>query len=634
MKNTWIFSILTLLLVGCTSQSDKSVQTPNPHKFDDPNMVKLYEWKDHRQTDSLLAYLESANAHYRQFAALAFASVMDTAAIDPLCHVLEDSIPAVSQAAAYALGQIGSEESAFSLLASAKREADSHHSSIYWEALGACVSEAQFSTVRNEVSSISNTSGVAYYLYKVAIRQMLNRSDSALVHDQLACGRVDDQLRACHSLLRNRANLFPEFEDQLIELSQASAIDLQIAATGALARVQGSNARTRLEDLLNNPENDINLLVTALRSYSRQEHYKDSVLAPLVYHTNREVALTAVQYLTDSSFVAQLPVPQDPVVEAAMLQHLPHFIDAHYDQLYNHLSQLEDPYVRAAWIGMLAQNEKSDSLLIATMTNPSVARIESTAACEGLIRLEESGEAPDGTAFLEIIRNGFETQDITIMALLAIHMRQFPERYRNADLTFMEVAKDQLQLPQDIETYYEIDHTLSVLRDKQWTAPSPEWNHPINWDLVRSIPSNAQVVISTSAGDVTVELTVDDAPASVSNFVDLIQQGYYNGKAFHRVVPNFVIQTGCPRGDGFGSVPYSIRSEFDVHEYRTGALGMASAGKDTESCQWFITHSPTPHLEGRYTIFGYVVDGMNVVNEIHQGDSLLHITLQWENNNQ
>ena len=113
------------------------------------------------------------------------------------------------------------------------------------------------------------------------------------------------------------------------------------------------------------------------------------------------------------------------------------------------------------------------------------------------------------------------------------------------------------------------------------------------------------------------------------NFIDLTERGFFNGKNFHRVVPNFVIQGGCPRGDGYGSLNYNIRSEFnDRTEYHeAGCVGMASAGPHTESTQWFVTHSSTPHLDGRYTLFGKVTAGMDVVNQIQQSDIIKAVTL-------
>jgi cyclophilin family peptidyl-prolyl cis-trans isomerase len=93
------------------------------------------------------------------------------------------------------------------------------------------------------------------------------------------------------------------------------------------------------------------------------------------------------------------------------------------------------------------------------------------------------------------------------------------------------------------------------------------------------------------------------------------------------VVPNFVIQAGCNRGDGSGSEDYSIRSEFTTTRYKTGSMGMASAGKDTEGTQWFITHCPTPHLDGRYAIFAEVVSGMEVVQRMEVGDQITGIEI-------
>ena len=114
---------------------------------------------------------------------------------------------------------------------------------------------------------------------------------------------------------------------------------------------------------------------------------------------------------------------------------------------------------------------------------------------------------------------------------------------------------------------------------------------------------------------------------SVATFVTLAKKGFYDGKTFHRVIANFVAQGGCPRGDGFGGLDYSIASEFAPLNYGTGYVGLASAGKDTESCQWFITHSPTPHLDGNYTIFAKVVEGMDVVLKLMIGDKIESVKL-------
>ena len=134
-------------------------------------------------------------------------------------------------------------------------------------------------------------------------------------------------------------------------------------------------------------------------------------------------------------------------------------------------------------------------------------------------------------------------------------------------------------------------------------------------------------VVTTSKGAFTIALFPDDAPLTVDNFVQLAVRGYFDGITIHRVVPNFVIQDGDPRGDGNGGPGYQIRCEINEVPYDRGAVGMALSGKDTGGSQWFVTHSPQPHLDGGYTVFGNVVSGMDVVDSIVRGDIIRSISI-------
>ena len=115
--------------------------------------------------------------------------------------------------------------------------------------------------------------------------------------------------------------------------------------------------------------------------------------------------------------------------------------------------------------------------------------------------------------------------------------------------------------------------------------------------------------------------------ATVKNFVRLAERGYFDGLTVHRVVPNFVIQDGDPTGTGSGGPGYTIRCEYNHLRYESGMVGMALSGKDTGGSQWFITHSPQPHLNGRYTIFAHVVSGMDVVWRVVQGDRVTKVEI-------
>lgn len=141
---------------------------------------------------------------------------------------------------------------------------------------------------------------------------------------------------------------------------------------------------------------------------------------------------------------------------------------------------------------------------------------------------------------------------------------------------------------------------------------------------------NGQVkaVVTTEKGAFTIEFFPEDAPLAVDNFIKLAKSNYFNNVAIHRVVPNFVVQDGDPRGDGNGSPGWQIRCEINEIPYERGALGMALSGKDTGGSQWFVTHSPQPHLDGGYTVFGRVnASGMKIVDNLARGDKILSVKI-------
>jgi peptidyl-prolyl cis-trans isomerase B (cyclophilin B) len=138
-------------------------------------------------------------------------------------------------------------------------------------------------------------------------------------------------------------------------------------------------------------------------------------------------------------------------------------------------------------------------------------------------------------------------------------------------------------------------------------------------------------IIKTSKGDMTVEFYGKDAPGTVKNFVDLSKKGFYNGLNFHRVIPNFVIQGGCPQGNGAGGPGYTIPCELsgDNQYHDKGVLSMAHAGRNTGGSQFFICHNRqnTQHLDRNHTCFGKVVEGLDIIDLVQQGDKILSIEI-------
>ena len=131
----------------------------------------------------------------------------------------------------------------------------------------------------------------------------------------------------------------------------------------------------------------------------------------------------------------------------------------------------------------------------------------------------------------------------------------------------------------------------------------------------------------TDRGTIRVELAADKAPLTVANFVNLAQRGYYDGLKFHRVITDFMIQGGCPLGTGTGGPGYKFEDEKNGVKHQVGSLSMANAGPNTNGSQFFITHVPTPWLDGKHTVFGKVTEGLDVVDAVKQGDLITKVTI-------
>ena len=136
-----------------------------------------------------------------------------------------------------------------------------------------------------------------------------------------------------------------------------------------------------------------------------------------------------------------------------------------------------------------------------------------------------------------------------------------------------------------------------------------------------------RAIMETSKGTINLDLFDQAAPNTVANFVKLSKDGFYDGLNFHRVIPNFMVQGGCPHGTGTGGPGYKIKCEINDNKHQAGSLSMAHAGKNTGGSQFFICHEAQPHLDGIHTVFGKTED-MDVVNSIEKGDKIVSVTIE------
>jgi cyclophilin family peptidyl-prolyl cis-trans isomerase/HEAT repeat protein len=297
------------------------------------------------------------------------------------------------------------------------------------------------------------------------------------------------------------------------------------------------------------------------------------------------------------------------------------------------LQDADGRVVAAALDAWATAAEEHDTVFVATcrgLLNHRDAAVRSLAA-DGLAR--EPAES-DITALIKAYRmasrDSFpEARLSDLAALRAIAKLSETARHR-VDREFLDASA----APDD--------YLVRRWAEENWPEAAAKWGSPYPVRTGRAMEDYREVTRSYLVGEsptryphvkidvdqlgvIELELFGPEAPLTVNTFLKLVDRGFFNGQRFHRMVPNFVVQAGDPRGDGWGGPGGAIRDEINPRRYKTSTLGMALSGPDTGASQWFITLGPQPHLDGIYTVFGQVVDGYPVLNRITQGDLIRSI---------
>jgi len=344
------------------------------------------------------------------------------------------------------------------------------------------------------------------------------------------------------------------------------------------------------------------------------------------------IALAKVTGVAAFAYVKPTTWPQ-PRLQAHLLTAIAHTGAPQASMILRERAADSDPLiVRAALEGMqiLSRKHRNDTTLIEHTYNACV---------EALARNDPAVVTTSATILGDTL---FQRQTSVEPLLNSLSRLRVPDDVEaiQAIVTTLGKLNDERAVPALIQHLNKHDRSialasLSSLRSitgRDYSLRLPRWFEPLFTDFdfayLRLLPETLYVRLETIRGDVMLQVYKNVAPFTVLSFVKLARRGFYRGLVFHRVVPNFVIQGGDPRGDGWGGPGYSIRSEFSDITYGEGSIGLASAGKDTEGSQFFITHSPQPHLDGRYTLFGRVISGMDVVNRIQVGDRIFDVKVE------
>lgn len=610
-----------------------------PNHFSDNTLRLLADLQDRRHTDSLVVFLHDEQARYRTHAALALASVQDTLAVPALINGLHDNDMQVRKAAAFALGQTGTARAAEALLTSWSAETDTATQHEMLEAIGKSITRSQRPTL--QVSQLPSSKGTAWLLYRMALRGM---ADSMMIEKAsmlLTNPVMETRLGAAHFFARSSAAIDRAFAPLAQSALQEEDPTVRMAATLALRKIKTSQARILLTGIVHN-DTDYRVRINAVRAL--QQFPADSVLSTLtqVLHDSVgqvQVATSeAILALANEKHLSQLLTLAEEAQhwrvrgnlwEAILRVANNQELTARVIKLYDHEPHV---YAQASLLTALGSSPQAMDFIHQQLMHTTVPVIRSTAATA----LVSINRHPSFTGALQktlahYYQEAMTTKDAAVIGTIAAALADSTLGYKKiySETGFLYEAKKLLSLPRDNEALQPLESAIAYFEGKKVSTPvSNQFNHPIDWKLVQSLQRDATAVIETAKGTIRLRLLVEEAPGSVANFVTLARSGYFDKKNFHRVVPNFVIQGGCNRGDGWGSEDYSIRSEFSARRYTTGSVGMASAGKDTEGTQWFITHSPTPHLDGRYTIFAVATAGMEVVDAMEVGDEILSVTIE------
>jgi cyclophilin family peptidyl-prolyl cis-trans isomerase/HEAT repeat protein len=630
--NRLIFFLVSIGSFGC---DDKK---PAINKFDDPVLVKIADFQDKRSGDSLLRYFNSENARYRRDAILAFASIQDSNAVEAIGKALrQDQNIEVRKAAAYALGQTKCSAS-FKILDRALM----HENAIVPE-----VAEALGKMAKDSLSfPLNKTPGSTWAYYRFGINNKTGNAEILSILDYLDQAVDTTALKgAVHFLARTNAlnnaseNVASLAEKKLWKIIDHPDVEVRMAAVYALRKIKTDSSLNRvIQKVIDDV--DYRVRVNAVRSLQAFpfDKTKNTLFVALndkqsnVYIAASEVIKQTIITSSWNDVILLAREHKNWRVQANLFEAVLSVTNNKEiaEEIQNIYAASANPYQKAALIVALQHSVMSFGFVANEMFKTDIPIIR-TSAAEALVGINHNKNFDKNLTqrFADLYRQAIDAGDPAVVGITSMALADSTLGYRKVfqDLSFLYNARKKLSLPKNFEALQPLEAAIAYFENRPIQKLVNNYSRPINWELVKRIPKNQSATIKTSKGNIVITLFVEEAPGSVSNFVELVNKKYFDHKIFHRVVPNFVVQAGCNRGDGWGSEDYSLRSEFTERKYKTGSVGMASAGKDTEGTQWFITHSPTPHLDGRYTIFAEVLDGMEVVHQLEVGDEILEVVL-------
>ncbi len=583
----------------------------------------------------------------RQMAAFGLGLIGDRSAVPALTTALQDADPVVRGRAAEALGLIG-DKSAGSAVgtmtaayvkqgAIASLTPDDDHWPISPEAdaarlgLFALVRLSAWDGLASAVLDSSSHPVSAWWPVAFAL-QRINDRHALQPLQQLVQGQGRyTRAFAARGLGRLKD---PSSVPLLVALLQRETRDevIAVSAVRALAEIGEQEAVTPLVDLLTAETTTPNVrveTVTALGAlHARAALGAVQDLLTDDWPTMRAAAIRAAAAIDPDAFLLTMSgMEPDPhwVVRAALADALGSLPANVATDRVRALLEDQDTRVIPSAIGALVKLRAPDldAVLLKALTNSDFGIRLAAAQAIGELK-----PAAGAAALREAYRVGLADSTYEARAVALAALTEYGATEATETLKAALADKDWPLRIRAGQLLAKLDPSTDVAQAIR-PVPSPGVA-PYNSPELLSPQYSPHAFIETARGTIEIELTVLDAPQTTQSFMALARKGYFNGLQFHRVVPNFVVQTGDPRGDGEGGPGYSLRDELNDRPYLRGVVGMAHADwPDTNGSQFFITHSPQPHLDAKYTVFGHVVNGMDVVDRIQQLDVIERVRI-WD----
>lgn len=633
--------------------------------LNDPVSRRIYEHQNARNADSLRVYLTNENPSYRYLAARGFSSfpAIDTVTLAELTRLLGDRDELIRSAAAWALGQSGQPAAADSLTAAF--DGSGRYRAYNAEVLAGVGKTGDAASQRflAEISTYTNKdtlmlAGQARGLFNFAARKLQSPAgDERMLALVLDVATPPEARRpAAWYLQRYPTTIDETSEEKLRQLLRTEQdADVLMGVVRAIGRQAQPAGRVALIRALR-AQQDWRVRVEILRALGDYDY--SSVREPVVEALKDQhplVRRSAAAFLrdngqdSDATFYRQLARDSSQtdiryLLYAAAQRHLPiYFADyrgfLNYD-LQQAYANTTAPYQQAEIIAALAEYPwnyrniyewyvQSDQAAVRTAAAEALATISGREDFDAFFKKSSRRVRYDLSTYFREMIYGLAVGP-AYHAAGALEKQALVYQPFYTDLDWLSTALLGFKLPRDVEAYRAVDAARAALTGE--AAPTPFVSETpaktIDWSLIAS-DAGKEVVVRVAGGRIVLKLWPDVAPATVSSFLELVKADYFDGKVFHRVVPNFVAQGGGPIGDGFGAENFSLRTETPgVRWSRPGLIGMASAGKDTEGVQFFFTHRATPHLNGGYTIFGAITEGQAIMDAMVVGTRIEEVSLR------